>query len=377
MYESKDRSLREPGLLQWRKALRVSIGQRRHLGVKLLILQGTPFCNIACDYCYLANRTATARMSPRVARAAYERLRDSGLLGPQLSVVWHAGEPLVLPRHAYVGYFESAKATLSSMTELTHCIQTNGILIDSDWCDLFAEWRVRIGVSLDGPAFVHDRHRVTRAGKPTHALVMRGIDTLREHNIPFHVIAVVTRDSLPYAREIMEFFIREGISQVGFNIDEREGVHDTGSLAGEEPAFERFLEVAFEAASAAPFSVEIREFRDATQRIVRGLPEVRIGRERIPYNSQVIAGEIISVATDGSFSTYSPELLDQHSPDGGNYIIGNVLSTSLRDALDSPRAQDLQRAILSGVQRCAETCEFYPYCGGGAPANKLAETAHF
>src|SRR5438132_13119431 len=70
-------------------------------GLQLLILQPTPFCNIDCDYCYLPDRDSKARMSPEVLRAAIDRVFESGLAGEGFTVVWHAGEPLVLGTEWY------------------------------------------------------------------------------------------------------------------------------------------------------------------------------------------------------------------------------------------------------------------------------------
>ena len=72
--------------------------------IGLLILQPSPFCNIDCDYCYLAERSSTKKMSLEVLHKTLDRVFESGLVGGQLSVVWHAGEPLAVP----LAYYEEA-----------------------------------------------------------------------------------------------------------------------------------------------------------------------------------------------------------------------------------------------------------------------------
>jgi len=149
------------------------------LKTRLLILQPTPFCNIDCDYCYLPDRRSTARMSLATMRRAAERLLDDKLLAEQLTVVWHAGEPLTLP----VGYFEAAIGVLDEVLggrcRLSHSIQTNATLIDADWCVLIKRHDIRIGVSVDGPVDLHDAHRRTRTGRGTHARVLLSLDADR------------------------------------------------------------------------------------------------------------------------------------------------------------------------------------------------------
>ena len=113
-----------------------------------------------------------------------------------------------------------------------HSFQTNGTLIDAEWCAFIKSHNVRIGVSVDGPAFLHDRFRRTRGGKGTHTRVIQGMELLRSEGIPFHVITVLTGASLDYPDELYEFYRQYGISSVGFNVEEIEGPHRHSSLEG-------------------------------------------------------------------------------------------------------------------------------------------------
>lgn len=175
------------------------------------MLQPTPFCNIACDYCYLAERDTRRRMSLEVVEAAVENVRASGMLGASLGVVWHAGEPFAVPRTFYEAAFATVEKRIPCSVALSHSIQTNGTPIDDRWAALFPRRGLRVGVSLDGPAFVHDAHRRTRDGKPTHERLMRGIDALRRHRVAFYAIAVVTETSLDHADAIADFFNAIGL----------------------------------------------------------------------------------------------------------------------------------------------------------------------
>lgn len=98
------------------------------LKTRLLILQPTPFCNIDCDYCYLPDRDSHARMSLATMRHAAERLINDDLVGAQLTVVWHAGEPQTLPVHYYDAAITTLHEVLGAHCELSHSIQTNATL---------------------------------------------------------------------------------------------------------------------------------------------------------------------------------------------------------------------------------------------------------
>src|SRR6187397_671006 len=135
--------------------------------LELLVIQPTPFCNLNCEYCYLPDRSSTARMSERVLRRTFEQVLSSGFARGSMTVVWHAGEPLVLP----IAYYEHAIAMLAELNTASltihHALQTNATLINAAWCEFIKRHHVRVGVSVDGPAFLHDARRKTRSGRGT------------------------------------------------------------------------------------------------------------------------------------------------------------------------------------------------------------------
>jgi uncharacterized protein len=347
------------------------------LSVRLLVLQPTPFCNINCDYCYLPHRTSTKRMNVEIVEAAVRNVMSSGLLGDRLSIVWHAGEPMVMPVQFYRDSACAIARIVAGYSEVSHALQTNGLLIDQEWCAFFRESGMRVGVSLDGPARIHDLHRKTRSGAGTHARVMRGVRQLQEAGIPFHAIAVVTRDSLDHADEIFDFFVDHDIRDVGFNIDELEGVNMRSSLEGHEEQYSRFLARLFERSLASPGALRIREFENMQGLILRGLPSYRFGQETFPDNAQVLPFAITSVDCEGNFSMFSPELLGQEAPQYRDFILGNVLQGSMASALETEFFSSFYGAILRGAKRCRKACDYFSVCGGGAPANKYYESGSF
>jgi uncharacterized protein len=139
--------------------------------------------------------------------AAVGKVFAAQLAAPELSVIWHAGEPLVVPEEWYAEAFARSERHRLPSVRVTHHFQTNGVLLDERWYEFINKHGVRIGVSLDGPDWLHDRHRKTRNGHRTHARVMRSIEQLRTAGILFHVICVITRDSLAHADAIFEFLV--------------------------------------------------------------------------------------------------------------------------------------------------------------------------
>lgn len=343
------------------------------LRTRLLILQPTPFCNIDCDYCYLPERDSTARMSLDTVRHAAKRLRDDGLAGPELTVVWHAGEPLAMP----IAFYDEAVALLQEVfgpaCEVSHSIQTNAMLIDDAWCALFKRHAMRIGVSVDGPAHLHDAHRRTRTGRGTHERVLRGMARLRAHGIAFHAIAVVTPATFAQADAFFDFFVAQSVTEVGCNYDEAEGPHAHSSLVGHEGAHAAFLARLLERSIDSGGGLRVRELAMALQLVSRPLPTWHGRGHDWPENAQTLPFALVTVAHNGDFSSFSPELLGQPSPEFSNFILGNVMTGSY---LDSARGEVFTRlwdAVLRGTRECERTCAHYGFCGGGAPANKLYE----
>lgn len=346
--------------------------------IALLVVQPTPFCNINCDYCYLPDRDSTARMVPAVFSELLRQVFASGLAGRELSVIWHAGEPLVLP----VDYYSAMLGVIDELrierSRFRHSIQTNGLLISDAWCRFIRDNDFHIGISVDGPAFIHDRHRKDRQGKGTHDRVVRGMERLHDHGIEFHAIAVVTADSLDFADEIIQFFVDNGVQRIGFNIDEQEGENRRSSLVNPrlETRIRKFWARLYELQQSHEGLIHIREFESAYAAIMRS-PVWLNADVAMGNNSQVSPLRILTVDWSGNLYTFSPELAGLKSVPYTDFCIGNICRDSLPDLVRSEKLRRLTEDIRAGVKMCAEACEYFGLCGGGAPSNKYYENGLF
>jgi len=341
---------------------------------RLLVLQGTPFCNIDCSYCYLPGRNSKARMAIDTVRAAARRLREDGLAGSELTVCWHAGEPLVLPIAFYEDAIGAVAEALGTATLVTHAVQTNATLIDDAWCRFLRRHGVSVGVSVDGPASLHDRHRRGRDGRPTHAAVERGMRLLRAHGVPLHAIAVVTRATLAAPDAFFDWFVDAGVHEVGCNFDETEGRHRRSSLGGHEEEHAAFLRRLLERSLASGGRLVVRELAAAWSRVSAALPSWHHAGRDWPDNAQVMPLALITVAANGDFGTFSPEFIGQQHPRFGSFAIGNVHHQGYREALRGEAFARLWAGVYAGMQACARGCAYFAHCGGGSPVNKLYET---
>jgi len=341
--------------------------------IELLVVQPTPFCNIDCRYCYLPDRTNKSVVAEATLRNLFSQVFASGWAREGLSVVWHAGEPMVLPIEFYRGAFATIEALRPPDLLVTHSFQTNGTLVDERWCDFIAETHLSIGVSIDGPQRLHDRNRVTRSGRGTFDKTIAGIRLLRRRDIPFHVISVLTAESLKAPREMFEFYLAEGIDHVCFNVEESEGEHRSASFdeAGIEDAYYDFLSEFWRLSATHPGKIRfIREIDDAQRNVFRPQDSAFFNQLATPF-------AVTSVDWTGNIATFSPELLGLKNTAYDDFVLGNVNRDRLVDLVDRPLFKRMKTDIDAGIALCRERCEYFSVCGGGEPVNKLSENGSF
>ena len=247
--------------------------------------------------------------------------------------------------------------------------QTNGLRIDAEWCRFFLENRVNVGLSIDGPARMHDAQRRTRSGRGTHAQAMRAVTLLRRHNVLFSVIAVLTRAALTEPDELFDFFANLDAAAVGFNIEETEGQHVSATLAVPELASLYLSFLRRFAQRNEEGSLRIREVANMRRAILQTV--------EVPFSVEATPLGIVSVDVSGEMATFSPELLGVERAGHGRFRFGNVMTVSLDEMMESPEFLDVADEIARRVEACRATCDYFSLCGGGAPANKYHENGSF
>lgn len=246
-------------------------------------------------------------------------------------------------------------------------------MIDDAWADFIAEAKINLGVSIDGPRRFHDLNRVNCAGRGTFDKAVAGVRLLRRRGIPFHVISVLTAESLASPREMFDFYLDEGIEHVCFNVEESEGDHRSQSFAkaGIEDSYYRFLSEFWRLSAAHPDKIKfIREIDEAQRNVLRP-------RESKFSNQLATPFAVTSMDWSGNVATFSPELLGLKNALYDDFILGNVNHDRLTELVDRPLLARMSADIDAGVAMCRERCEYFSVCGGGEPVNKLAENGSF
>jgi uncharacterized protein len=338
----------------------------------LIILQPTPFCNVDCSYCYLPQRDDRTRLAIEQIDQIFAKLFEFPTISNQVTVVWHAGEPLVLRPEYYEAAFARIRTCCPRTLKIDHALQTNGILINDEWCDLFQRWDVRVGVSIDGPKYINDAARKTRSGGGTYDRVVAGIKCLQRRQIPFYVISVLTKAGILDPDAMFSFYHDFNIRDLGFNIEEVEGIHKTSSLSSDfdEQALVRFFFRFSALMKERQFPIAIRELEET-------LASIRFFQKQGPINNLVIPFGIITIGIDGEVYTFSPELAGYSSDGFPTFSIGNIFNHTFAELECSAVLKAMAAQINEGIELCRAQCKYFSICGGGAPSNKLFENGTF
>lgn len=347
----------------------------------LFILQPTNLCNLNCSYCYLseAGRKNSHKMTGDVQQEIAKKIAHSKY-SKNAHVCWHVGEPLVAGTNFYRSFFEKIRAEGNHADTLQYSIQTNGTLINEQWIELAKEYKINISLSLDGPAFIHDRCRKNWAGKGTHVRVQRSIELMKKEEMPLKALCVLTDYSFDYPEELFNYFLENGFSELSFNPEEQEAFNEKSSLVkgGDFNRFalkryKNFMSKIFDLWFENRSKIKIREF----ETVMKHMVSIRRYENQI-NNTLVKPLAIISINMFGDISTFSPELIGGHKEDLNAFIFGNIFNIKdFDDIMENEKFKHVYRKIQEGVMECSKKCAYFDLCGGGAPSNKLSEKGTF
>lgn len=327
-----------------------------------------PVCNLGCAYCYylekerLFHHDAPFRMSDDVLEAYVVQHMEASS-DDVIGFSWHGGEPTVLG----VDYFRKVVALQREHgppgRAIHNGIQTNGTLLDEAWCAFLAAEGFSVGLSLDGPADLHDAWRTTRAGKPTHARAMRGWELLQDHGVPCEVLCVVHSANVRHPGRVYGYFKQIGARFVTFLplVERRPGAPGGVSDRSVPPrAFGDFLCTVFDEWKRRDIGrVKVQIFEEAA-RTAFGQPHTLcIFRET--------CGDVPVVEHNGDFYACDHFVDEAHR-------IGNVTDTPLADLLEHPAQRAFGRAKRETLPGYCVSCEVRDMCNGGCPKNRFTNT---
>lgn len=155
-------------------------------------------CNLHCDYCFYLHKEDLLQQpqKPRMDQSLLEehiKQYIEAQTGDEVVFSWQGGEPTLMGLDFFERVVELQKKYKKVGQRVENDLQTNGILLDADWCSFLKKHDFLIGLSIDGPPELHDVYRRSRKGQPTCDKVTGAVKLLHDHEIPFSAMCVVNR----------------------------------------------------------------------------------------------------------------------------------------------------------------------------------------
>jgi uncharacterized protein len=166
-------------------------------------------CNLACSYCFFLDKellypNSNFRMTQDVLENFIRQLIESHRTS-EVTVAWQGGEPTLMGVDFYRKAIQFQEKYRKPGMTFENTMQTNGTLLDDEWCEFFKENDYLIGISIDGPQHLHDAHRVDKGSQGTFDNVMRGLRLLQKHEVEYNVLVTVNSLNADHPRELYHF----------------------------------------------------------------------------------------------------------------------------------------------------------------------------
>jgi uncharacterized protein len=345
-------------------------------------------CNIDCTYCFFLSKEALypnekSRMSQATLEAYIRQLLESHRT-PEVTVAWQGGEPTLMKVDFFRRSVELVEKYRRPDQVVQHTFQTNGILLDDEWCAFFKEHNFLVGLSVDGPRELHDEYRLDRSKRGTFDRVMQGWKYLRKHNVEFNILCTVNAANEKHGRTVYRFFRDEmGAKWVQFIPIVERASAETIDLANqgwsEQPGRKRLLYT--------------QSGNLVTKRSVGGKQYgqflIDVFEEWVRHDVGEVFVQMFDVTLEAYFGRH---LLCIHAPTCGygpaleyngdvyscdhfvepKYKLGNIHETHLVQLVASPQQRkfgDDKQDLLT--EQC-RNCDVRPLCNGGCPKDRFS-----
>jgi len=323
-----------------------------------------PKCNLRCTYCFYLEKDALYpgewewAMSEEVLRS-YVRQTVECAPGPEVAFTWQGGEPTLLG----LPFFEQAVAIEKEYArgrQIENSIQTNGTLLDDAWCEFLERERFLVGLSVDGPAELHDAYRLDARGGPTHAEVMRALGLLKKHRVEFNTLTVVNRVNSAKPLDVYRF-LKEASSRFMQFIPLVEPTPDgAGVTEATVPprAFGEFLVAIFDEWVRRDVGRVFVQHFDVALGIWYGLPSATCVFAET-------CGRAMALEHNGDVYACDHFVVPEH-------FLGNLVETPLAEIVERPEQRAFGEAKRDALPACCRQCDVRFACNGECPKNRVA-----
>jgi uncharacterized protein len=332
-------------------------------------------CNLGCSYCFFLDKellypATPLRMSDEVLETYIAQLVASHR-SADVTVAWQGGEPTLMG----LDFFRRAAAIQDRYRadgiRFHNTIQTNGTLLDDDWCGFLAEQGYLVGISIDGPRPLHDTYRVDKGGHPTFDRVMRGLRLLQAHDVETNVLTTVNAINGDHPLEVYRFLrddvgtdwlqfipVVERINDDGRSLIQQGTTVSERTVDGSQ--YGRFLIAIFDEWVRQDVGRVFVQTFEATLRSFMGLPSTMCVFDET-------CGGALALEHNGDL--YSCDHFVE--PD---HLIGNITDAPMIDLVGGRQQHDFGRAKLDDLPRYCLDCDVRFACNGECPKNRFLTT---
>ena len=321
----------------------------------LLIKPSGSDCNIDCAYCFYKGRDASVgtgrqRMSGQVLETL---VRDYMKLGfPVVGFAWQGGEPTLMGLDFFAKAVELQKKYGASGQQVSNTLQTNGVLLDDNWCRLFHDNKFLLGISIDGPKQFHDRYRVDHSGGGTFERVMRGIQACKRHQVEFSALVLLSNVNVEHPQELFNFLLENELTYIQFIpcVERDPATNKPADFSITPRQYGDFLCAMFDLwHDYGPAKLNIREFDSLLTHYV-------MGKHTICTYSKQCAGFVVIEHTGDAFCC---EFFVEPQ-----WRLGNILETPLEKLAGDRRKRAFARNKETLCAKCL-VCRHLDICRGG------------
>lgn len=337
-----------------------------------IILKTVERCNIDCKYCYMFNmndktyldRSPYIHLDTIKQTAVFLSEGIDTLNISAISIGFHGGEPLMQKKHVFETCCSIFKKYLADRVDLKFTLQTNGMLIDNEWIDIFNKHRVCLGISIDGPKEYHDQDRVDHLGRGTYDRVAEKIHYLnnshyfKNETTGAGLLCVI--NPLHSARKIYRHFVDDLSSCfMDFLLPYNTHMHEV--LFSAEAYGDYLCELFREWVTDDNPKIQIRRFSSLLGLFYGAVPEV--------YGVGYVPEDELPLISISSMGDLSPSDEFRATDTSVNYSGSSVFNSSLKDYLEYPIFHQIQQATVSLPSTCKKCCWQKP-CAGGTVVNR-------
>jgi uncharacterized protein len=359
-----------------------------------------PICNLDCKYCFYLEKenlyqgTRKWAMRDEVLEE-YIRQYIASQPVPEVSFAWQGGEPTLLGVDFFRRVVELQSRHAGGKT-IINAIQTNGTLLDDEWCDLLASHKFLVGLSIDGPNDLHDAYRVDKQGKPTSAGVREGLKLLKKHGVDFNTLTVLSRVNSREPLKVYRFLREIGSGYIQFiplverrpsQRDREMGLDHAPPPTHPHPTHPDPDEGSQEAITGEQLvtdeSLLPADFGEFYVQVFEEWVRRDVGRTFVQL-FDIALGQWAGAPPGLCFfsPTCGSAMAIEHSGDVyscDHYVypqfkLGNVMDQSLAAMLDSPFQRKFGRDKLDLLPRYCRECEVRFACHGECPKHRFTRT---